>query len=715
MSIPFPYSEWSYHYITNPQVLEEAFYKAKPKSVGFDTETDGLHIIFNKPFLVQLGWGRVVYLFDPTPEMMKIFFKIVNNVKWAFAHNIKFDLNMLCNIGYTKDVFQVKSWCDSASVMRLVLEAKSAREGGDGLDLKGLGVKYIHPYANNSEQKIKEELERLNKERVKILAAALKQFPLEGQYTSTGRQKYWGKGVIEEFLKDPTNEVDDLPLNIREVWLTWQEEYPEPTYADIPKEIMHQYAGEDVATMLMLMEYAFPIIDAREQWETLQRERKCIIPTLKMERTGLDVDLEYLEESRQRVKQYIIDKRNELCTIAGEKITVGQHDRIKKLFDEKWDIVLESADKQSMKQVIKNFEGEPKRFARLVNILRTAEKWYSTYIKRIQQLAKYDGKAYTQINLSGAVSGRMSSDFQQFPKQALKDEEGNVLFNPRRAFKVGGHNYQMVYIDYDQIELVVQSHYCVLLGAKGVNLPRAYMPYLCRHYKTGEIYYRRNGVNDLRHLEKQPNGESAWLMEDGSSWVKTDMHTLTATKAYPEVDPNSPEFKEVYRPKGKTTNFASIYGGKESALMKPLDISFEEAQKLVKGYEEAYPEVGVYQQAIVKAHSKRGYTRNMYGRRYYLKDSRDAYKLANYCVQGSCADALKEAIIQLDEYLEDKKSMMVLPVHDELQFKVYDDEQYIIPELLRIMQDTFSWCVVPVTAGVEVSRTYWSEKQELNT
>ncbi|MER2006306.1 MAG: DNA polymerase [Psychrobacillus sp.] len=710
-----PYLAWQYHYITDADKLYQQFLKDAPKSIGFDTESTGLHIIKDKPFLFQLGWGRVVYLFDPTPEFMKAFFYICKNVKWAFAHNLGYDLNMCCNLGYMSEVLQIKSWCDSITVMRLALEAKSARDGGDGLGLKDLGVKYIHPYANNSEQVIKAELKKLNDERVKVLSAALKQFDKEGSFTPTGKQKKWGKGDIEKFLKDPTNEVEDLPEGVRAVWLDWQEDYPEPTYADIPSDKMRQYAGEDVATMLMLMEYAFPIITAREQLPILNRERKCILPTLKMEREGLEADLVYLEESRLKVKAYIVRSRARLVELAGEDITVGQHARIRQIFDEKWGIVLDSADKTTMKQVIKNFDGEPKEFATIINRLRNSEKWYSTYIKRVQKLASYDGRAYTQINLSGAISGRMSSDFQQFPKDVLKDENGEVLFSPRRAFKVGGPGYKMYYLDFDQIELVGQSHYCVLMKSPGVNLPRAYMPYRCRHYLTGEIYLRRHDYKDLRHLDKQPNGDSVWLMEDETPWTKTDMHTLTASKAYPDVDPMSEEFKKKYRPKGKTTNFASNYGGGAGALMKPLDIEFEEAEKLSKGYQEAYPEVGDYQQGIIKAHAKRGYVQNQYGRRYYLKDSRDAYKLANYVVQGSCADALKEAIVDIDEFIESKKlkSSIVLPVHDELQFKVYDDEEWIVEHLLHIMQDAFSWCLVPVTAGVEVSSTYWSDKKEV--
>lgn len=715
-----PYTEWEYIELQYSKQLED-IWESEPtaiKAVGFDTEGTGLHIIKDKPFLFQLGWKRKVYLFEPHWSFMQVVFKIFNSVDWVFAHNIKFDLNMLCNIGYEKAVKQVKGWCDSIAVMRLAVEAKSPREGGDKLGLKELGVKYIHPYADNSEKMIKAALKELNDQRVKVLTAALKQFDKEGSFTPTGKQQKWGKKHIEDFLKDPTNEIDDLQEDIREIWLEWQEEYPEPTYADVEAHVMNQYAGEDVATMMMLMEMALPIVKDRDQMKVLRRERDMILPALDMEREGLPVDSEYLETSRKRMQQYIRECRAEMAVLAGEPITVGQHARIKQLFDAKWNIFLESADKAAMLKVEHNFTGEPKRFAQLINTLRTAEKWYSTYIKRVQALASYDGRAYTQINLSGAISGRMSSDFQQFPRDKFKHlDTGEELFNPRRAFVVGGEDFEMVYIDYDQIELVTQAHYCVTLKAEGTNLARAYMPYKCKHYLTGEEYDYTTAAGRDRWNETRPDGTTVWVTESGELWDRTDLHTTTASYAFPEVPTDSTDFKKTYRPLGKKTNFASNYGGTEAALegdmVGGMVITWDIAKRLVDGYNAAFPEVKYYQEMIQLAHSRKGYIQNWLGRRYYLKNNRDAYKLANAGVQGTCADAFKDAIIELYEFLKDKKSKMVMPVHDEQSFKVYDDERWIIPHLQEIMQRAFDWCIVPVTAGVEVSRTYWSDKKDL--
>lgn len=713
-----PYSSWKSEHIASASYLRKEFERDCPKSVGFDTETTGLHIIKDKPFLIQYGWWGKVFTFYPSLDLCVEMFRQFRLVKYVFGHNVMYDAHMMTNIGYGKQVEATNNFCDVQAIMRLALEARSARDGGDNLKLKHLGATYIHPYANNSEHLIKEDLEKVRKARTKVLAAALKQFPIEGEKTATGRQKYWGSGAIEKFLKDPTHELNDLPEGVREIWQDWQEEYPEPTYEDVNRDIMIKYGGEDVITTLMLAKKGLRTLVSRNQMVMLKLENECLLPKYRMERQGLLVDREYLEASRKRMKKFIMQNRKELYDVAGEIVNCNQHDRIKKIYSRKWDIELEGSDKNVMGQIQASFDGAPKRMAELINTLRTAEKWYSTYILRMQESSSYNGRAYTQINLNGAVSGRMSSDFQQFPKNGFcdKDDEpyrdsdtGEEIFNPRKAFLADG---LMAYIDYDQIELVTQSHYCVTLGAKGVNLPRAYMPYKCHHYLTGEIYKFRTHKDRWRCDEKQPNGDSVWLDESGKPWVKTDMHSLTAHKAFPHVPMDSPEFKKVYRKKGKTTNFACNYGAGAGAIQGQLNCSYEEAETLVNGYKEAFPEVAYYQQKIVEAHSQKGYVHNRYGRRYYLTDSSDAYKLANYVVQGSCADALKNAIIKLDHYLLDKESSMIMPIHDEVVFWIAKGEEHIIPDLLEIMQGVFDWCLIPVTAGVEITTTNWSEKHE---
>jgi DNA polymerase-1 len=715
-----PYELWIRFHISEDHDMEAMythFECDKPLTGGFDTETTGLHIIKDKPFLIQFGWlvpkqdfGRV-FTFYPTPENMKIFFSLAKKLRYFVAHNIKYDCHMLSNIGYATEVQAMTNLYDTTAIARLALEAIPEREGGDSLALKDLGKKYIHPEATKSESIIKDELRKLGTQRIKTLTVALKQFPTD-EVTATGKTKYWGKGHIEKFLKDPTNDVEDLPEGVRDVWTDWQEEYPEPTYEDVPRPIMIKYGAEDIIAMLEFFKHAFPFVLKRKQLEILEMESKCILPMYRMERVGLKADLTYLEESRLKVKNYITKLRNEMYGIIGEKITVNQHQRIKDIFLSKWGIALESDDSANMKKIMKDYKGEARRLAELIKALRSLEKWYSTYIKPIIKNAEYDGKAYTQINSAGAVSGRMSSNFQQFPKKPLKTLEGEELFHPRKAFVVKGGNYEStVYIDYDQIELVTQAHYTLLVSGGDINLCRAYMPFRCVHYRTGDYFSYKNHNDRTRWDEKQHSGESAWLDETGKPWTKTDLHAMTAHKAYPEIPMDSDDFKNNYRPKGKTTNFASNYGGGPGALTGVLDISWEEAEKLVNGYNQAFPGVIKYQEKIIQAHGQKGYVHNHYGRRYYIQDSYRAYKLANYVVQGTAADAIKQAIITIDKFLADKKSKMVIPIHDEIQFDIYKGEEWIVEELRHMMEKAFAWCLVPVTAGVEITYDSWANKK----
>lgn len=766
-----PYEVWKQTFVEDLQnfgIFDLYAKDGNPQTGGWDTETTGLHIIKDKPFLVQMGWlipkkdyGRV-FMFYPTPNNMKIFFQIATKFKYFIAHNIKYDLHMVTNIGYGHYVQTLGiNWTENMAVARLALEAVPEREGGDSLKLKSLGKKYVHSEASKSESIIKDDLKKQGAHRIRVLAAALKQFDLEGEFTATGKQKKWGKGAIEKFLKDPTNDVDLLPDDVREVWLDWQEEYPEPTYEDVDRELMIKYGGEDIITMLEFFKSAFKFVLSRRQLPVLQLEMDCILPTYRMERIGMKADMNYLEESRVKVQSYIRKLRNELYELVGEKVTVNQHARIKQLYADKWGIRLDGSDSKAMSDILDEtgrgeaYEKGPKRLAFLVKSLRTLEKWYSTYIKRLMKNASYDGNVYTQINLNSAVSGRMSSDLQQNPKEAIFDEHKNELFHPRKAFVINKDMFDFnAYIDYSQVELRVSADYTIKVSGGDLNLCRAYMPFKCTHYKTGEPYqYKelndRKRWSELREGYPQDHEEgmegilkegwSVWLVpETNEFWIPTDMHSETTHNALLELKYECVKKYEHYTHKvesapfgalvdkklfkklrgtiGKRFNFSKTYGVGLATAMKNLNVTQDVALALIKGYEAAFPGLIAYQKAIEVAHHKKGYVHNAYGMRYYMSDRSKSYKLANHVVQGSCATALKRAIIELDAYIlqNNLKSRLILPVHDEQIFGMLKNEKEHIPKLIAIMQNVFnSWCLVPIVSEPELSYTTWAQKEEL--
>lgn len=772
-----PYELWERYHFDDLELAKPLFRRDKPVVGGGDTETTGLHIKKDKPFLGVFGWLKgnsgVVLTFNATPKNLRIFNEWQKKLKQNWYWNTKYDLHMLANMGYP---YEGKNLHEGMALARLVLEALPARLGGDPLKLKHIGKVYVHRLANEAEERIKEIGEHINKARVQELRTALKQFPLPDDLRAETGSKSWTKKIIEDLLNDPAFDESDLPEGVREVYQTWIKKYPLMREKDpekrrdykaiweIDPDAMQRYAGDDVITMLEFVRAAWGVLIARKQKIVLNRENNCILPLYRMERAGIALNQEYLEQSRGKLKGYIRKKRQELAELAGEPLKPSQGQRIAKILQAKGvelpltDKGNPKVDKKVLKDIARNYSGDAQRIAKIINQLRTLEKWYATYCVRLQQIAEYDGRYYTQIMQCNAVSGRVGSDSQQFPKKGIYDDEGNELFHPRRAFtpthrgKKQGYT-SIYYLDFSQIELRNQAHYTILVMSKpkkgiwdgDLNLCRAYMPFKCRHYKTGELFRFDTVEERARWNEKQPNGQSAWIVpETGEPWVATDAHSETTHnllvalgfecmskyKAY-EANPgisqqaidfaggrtvDEKRFKEL-RSIGKTFNFMANYGGTKRAAMQNLDLPELIADALVKAYYTSFPGVKVYQRMVQEAHAMRGYVRNQYGRRYYIEDVSRAYALANYLVQGTATgDLMKECIMKIDGLLTNKyngvKSRMILTVHDELQFEIWKGEEWLIPEIKKIMED-HSWHLVPIIADIEVTYTAWAEKEEV--
>ena len=269
-----------------------------------------------------------------------------------------------------------------------------------------------------------------------------------------------------------------------------------------------------------------------------------------------------------------------------------------------------------------------------------------------------------------------------------------------------------------------------MLGSPDVNLCRAYMPLYCKHYKTGEVYNYNNESERARWNEKSEDGQSAWIQEDGKRWIATDVHSATAHntllalgyiceeeyKKYTHTDKSDIDgkmFKGYYRQIGKTFNFMRNYGSGAQNAADTLEISMDIANALVTGWSNTFPEVANYQRKVAEKINKTHHATNMYGRVYFLTDTSKAYKVGNYLVQGSCADLLKGYVVKIDKFLEENncKTVALANIHDELQFLVYEGEEWIFPHIKRIMEDV-SWMQVPVVVDLEITETNWAEKEE---
>lgn len=584
------------YWVTSFDEINKLYKKDNPILCVVDSETTGLHITKDRPFMWVFGWtipkdkqtddkvGRV-FAFEQEYEMLSDVFNLFANSRVAIGHNLKYDLHMFINGGIALErVLALNNVIDTMGVCRMAFDAVSARDGGDLLGLKPVSKKYIDEHADEFEKEVKKQLKKINDEKRDVLKERIKEFKDIGWTLGKLKDAYKVKtrNKIPLFTKERKQRWLEVPKEVEEMYFDWIDNFPFANYSEVEKNVMTEYVHSDGIYTLEIMKKFYTEVLKRGQKELLQQESELLLRLLKMERVGMPVDMKYLEESSVKCDNEIQKLYEELWGIVGEFFTVSQGSIIGAYFEGKTGEEVTTTDKSFLKK------HKDDRVSQIITRLRRLEKWQSTYISRIMEVAEYDGNFYTQYGQFNTVSGRLGSDAQQFPKERILTEEGEAyekeygegrapntmeIFYPRRAFIVGKGKYNKIaYFDLSQIELRAQANYSVLLGAPDLNLCRAYMPLYCKHYKTGEEYNFKIDKERARWSEETEDGESAWLQEDGIHWTPTDVHSETTHNALvalgyedekkygiynhankPTIDEKT--FKGYWRSIGKTFNF----------------------------------------------------------------------------------------------------------------------------------------------------------------
>ena len=574
---------WTKWHISSAEEANEAFDKIAqihPKYHAFDTETTGLHIIKDKPFLYQFGfideeskrgWAYSVDI-ERQPELAKAVIKnwheyLAKGKHILIGQNIKYDLNMCINLGLpvSEDVrvTDLQFW------IRYGNDALHTSEGGPPIALKDFATKYVDRNAKLHEHALKNEQSTIAKTYNNRLKAKVQACQVPAALRST--YKSVTLSCLNELFKDPVFEITELPKDILDAYIEWKDSLPlwlqkkvitlvEPEhipYNKLNREILIKYALDDIVWTLESFWKCRTSCIARKNVHAVKIENDLIFPLLRMERVGFKIDREYLESSRIELRSYILERRKLLRELTGAEFKIGQHAFIKEMLANDFDWSLPSTgasvvDMELSKLIRENPSNPAIKVMQLIQELRTLEKWYSAYIIRFQKVIEYynTDRLYTQMNQVGAVSGRFTSDFQQFPKEAITKEDGTELFHPRKMVIVPKDEgfIGLGYCDFSQIELRFQAFYTILVGAPDLNLCRAYMPYKC-HKKDGTKF-------DYTNPEHIKHWSDDWYLDENpeEKWTATDVHAATTIAAgYSKDDPN---FKKYRTTIGKRTNFA---------------------------------------------------------------------------------------------------------------------------------------------------------------
>jgi len=721
------------HITTNQQANQmiNLFQEINPSVGAMDTEADGLHIISSQPFLFQCGFIHPTknegYTFivdiEKQPNLahavIKAWLKLAETLDIFLAHNTTFDLHMLKNIGHE---YITENLSDTMFYIRHANDARPKRAGGVSLGLKEYATKNIDPNAKHYEKLLKNEQSSIAKEYNLKLKQKLKNY---GTPPAKYSAKSYTLSVITDMFKDPIFTVEDLPEEIKQPYLEWINELPlylqhkvvslvdaeMISYKHLNRDNLITYAHYDIIYVLEIFLQLDPAIKARKNEIALQIDNSQIFPTFEMERTGFKADKQYIEESKTRLKNYILERRQNLFELAGRELTIGQHALIKQILNDDFNLNVTSTGafelNQTRSQLVRNNENPTAiEIIDIIQELRTLEKWYSTYLDRFSKELKHHNYIYTTINLVGTISGRVTSDFQQFPKDPILTTEGEELFHPRKMVISTDDKYDaIVYIDYSQIELRFQAMYTILVGYPDINLCRAYMPYKCIN-KEGVLF----DYNNPTHLQ---NWKGEWFLEEDPSipWEPIDVHGVMATEIS-GLQPDQEGFKEA-RNIGKTTNFAKNYGAKYNRIkMMFPEKTEQEITTIDNAYYNSFPGIKYYQEYCYHR-AEYAYTTNLFGVKYY---NVSGHNLINLLIQGSAAYFLKLKIRETYDHAKKHniKSLFQMNIHDELSWKRHIDDTDIFYDFKQIMED---WpdTLIPIVADISATKTSWADKKEVNT
>ena len=383
-----------------------------------------------------------------------------------------------------------------------------------------------------------------------------------------------------------------------------------------------------------------------------------LVPVLaRMEHAGIGVDRIYLEEMGDDLRSRIAKLESKIHELAGEVFNVNSTDQLRTIL----------FDKLSLPVSKKTSTGKPSTDASvlkkldhpLVNALleyRELEKLRSTYVDGYLPLIDPDGRIRTRFNQMAAATGRLSSDSPNLQNIPVRSESGKTI---RRAFIAGAGNLFLV-ADYSQIELRVLAH---MSGD----------PFLTEAFHSG-----------------------------------LDIHTATAARVW---DVSVEGVSTQQRRTAKMINFGLLYGMEAYGLADRLGISREEAQEHVDAYFSQFHHVKEYMASMVTAARNDGYTTTLFGRKRYLPELKsDNYRIRqmgermalNAPVQGTAADLIKKAMIDLDSTIREEKmaSTMLLQIHDELIIEVPGDESVLAEKLVVETMEGVAGLSVPLKVDV---------------
>lgn len=387
-----------------------------------------------------------------------------------------------------------------------------------------------------------------------------------------------------------------------------------------------------------------------------------------MESVGMRVDVDVLDKMKEEIEVKIELISNEIYNLAGLTFNISSPKQLGEVLFEKLSLPFGKKTKSGYStsaDVLEKLRDKHPIIPKIIEY-RMLTKLYGTYIIGLKPYIMSDGKIHTIFNQTLTRTGRLSSSEPNLQNIPIRYEAGRLI----RKFFIPDENSIYMTSDYSQIELRILAH-----------------------------------ISDVEKLKE------AFISG-------VDIHTKTASDIF-DV-PIMAVTKDMRR-HAKAVNFGIIYGISSFGLSEDIGITPKDAKKFMDKYFEEYPGVKEYMDKVIKQAYETTSVTTLMGRRriidelkntnYMIRSSGERMAL-NTPIQGSSADIIKKAMIDVYNKIREQnlKSRMILQIHDELMFNVFEDEKEILEKIVKECMEGAYNLSVPLSVEIDSGNNWYELK-----
>ena len=445
----------------------------------------------------------------------------------------------------------------------------------------------------------------------------------------------------------------------------------EINFSDVDLEKAKDYAAEDADVTFRLYKKFYKSLKEERMINIYEIFEKPMIKILAyMEIQGIKIDKKFLMVLSSKFEKKIEKIQKEVFKISKKEFNIGSPKQLGEiLYNE-----LKIADLKKTKKgsfatsasVLEDLAFKGHKFPQLILDWRQVSKLKNTYSDSLPEHINPETKrVHTSFLLAATTTGRLASSDPNLQNIPIKSEDGKDI---RKAF-IAEKEHVLISADYNQIEMRILAD-----------------------------------LADVKELKKAFKNDE-------------DIHTLTASQIF-NIDIK--KVNQDQRRKAKAINFGIIYGISQYGLAKQINVTNHEADEFLKSYFAKFPEIKIYMDQTIKFCRKSGYVNNIFGRKSHFININDKnYNVRNFQeraainapIQGSAAEIMRLAMIRLDEKLKDKKTKMLLQIHDELIFETHRDEakkisKIIIEEMSSVAKSDQHSFSIPLTVDLNIGESW---------